>query len=92
MMTYIENLINSPVGLIGVCASVLVLVSMCFNTRTRKGELIMRSLNCVGSVVSVIYGILLGPDGFGMILLNGSLIFVNSYYLLKSIRNKSREE
>ena len=34
-------------------------------------------------------GLILGPDGFGMILLNGILVFVNLYYLIKIWRTKN---
>ena len=47
----------------------------------------MRSLNFLGSIMSVIYGIILGPAGFGMILLNGTLVFVNLFYLIKDDKN-----
>ena len=83
MIEYIRSLITDPVALIGLLASLIVLVSMCFNTRTQKGEFLMRVLNFIGSIISVIYGVILGPVGFGVIILNGPLVFVNLYYLLK---------
>lgn len=46
----------------------------------------MRSVNLVGSIVSVVYGLLLGPLGAGMILLNGVLVFVNLIYLIKTVK------
>ena len=84
MREYFQSL-NDPTAIIGLVASIVVLISMCFNTRTRTGEVLMRSLNLVGSVISVVYGILLGPLGAGMLLLNGTLVFVNLYYLVKSL-------
>ena len=86
MREYLQSLSN-PTAIVGLVASIVVLVSMCFNTRTRTGEILMRLLNLVGSVISVVYGILLGPLGAGMLLLNGTLIFVNLYYLVKSLKN-----
>ena len=62
---------------------------MCFDTSTRKGDLLLRLWNLVGSVLSVIYGIILGPEGFGMIILNGTLVFVNLYYLIKIWKEKT---
>lgn len=91
MIKYFINLVKSPSAIIGLIASIIVLVSMCFNTRTIKGELLMRSLNFVGSILSVIYGLMLGPDGFGMIILNGTLMVVNLLYLIKSIQNKKEQ-
>lgn len=88
MIDYFVQLVKSPTGVVGLIASIIVLVSMCFNTRTRSGELWMRSLNVIGSILSVIYGIALGPDGFGMLILNTPLIFVSGYYFIRSWRKK----
>lgn len=87
MSEYFNSLVTDPAALLGLLASIIVLVSMCFNTRTKRGERLMRALNFVGSIMSVIYGIVLGPAGFGMILLNGTLVFVNLFYLIKDDKN-----
>lgn len=87
MIEYIASLVSSPVAIIGLLASIIVLVSMCFNTRTCNGELAMRIINLVGSILSMIYGVLLGPDGFGMLILNTPLVFVNFFYIVKSLRS-----
>lgn len=84
MSDYFSSLFTDTAALLGLLASIVVLVSMCFNTRTRRGERLMRLLNLVGSILSVIYGIILGPAGFGMIILNGTLTFVNLFYLIKN--------
>lgn len=87
MIDYLMSL-NNPVSIIGLVASIIVLVSMCFNPSTKRGNIMMRSVNLVGSIVSVIYGVLLGPLGAGMILLNGVLVFVNAYYLIVTLKHK----
>jgi hypothetical protein len=87
MSEYFNSLVTDPAALLGLLASLIVLVSMCFNTRTKRGERLMRSLNFLGSIMSVVYGIVLGPAGFGMILLNGTLVFVNLFYLIKDDKN-----
>lgn len=84
MIEYFTQLVSSPTAIVGLVASLIVLVSMCFNTRTKRGERLMRALNFIGSIMSVVYGIILGPAGFGMILLNGTLVFVNLFYLVKT--------
>ena len=84
MIEYVNTLFTDPAALLGLLASLVVLVSMCFNTRTKRGERLMRALNFIGSIMSVVYGIILGPAGFGMILLNGTLVFVNLFYLIKN--------
>lgn len=88
MIEYFSTLFTDSTALLGLLASIIVLISMCFNTLTQRGELWMRILNLVGSVVSVVYGLLLGPEGFGMILLNGILVFVNLYYISRYVRKK----
>ncbi len=87
MIDYLMSL-NNPVSMIGLVASIIVLVSMCFNPSTKRGNIMMRSVNLIGSIVSVIYGVLLGPLGAGMILLNGVLVFVNAYYLIVTLKHK----
>ena len=89
MIEYFTQLVASPAAVVGLIASLIVLVSMCFDTSTRKGDILLRSWNLVGSILSVIYGVILGPDGFGMIILNTPLIFVNIYYLIKIQRSKT---
>ena len=84
MIEYFTQLVSSPAAIVGLVASLIVLVSMCFNTRTKRGERLMRALNFIGSIMSVVYGIILGPAGFGTILLNGTLVFVNLFYLVKT--------
>ena len=84
MLEYFNTLFTDPAALLGLLASLVILVSMCFNTRTKRGERLMRALNFIGSIMSVVYGIILGPAGFGMILLNGTLVFVNLFYLVKT--------
>lgn len=87
MIDYLMSL-NNPVAILGLVASIIVLISMCFNPSTKKGNILMRSVNLVGSIVSVIYGVLLGSLGAGMILLNGVLVFVNAYYLIVTLKHK----
>ena len=84
MIEYFTQLFSSSAAIVGLVASIIVLVSMCFDTRTRTGELVMRGLNVIGSLLSVIYGLTLGPDGFGVLLLNAPLIFISAHYFIKS--------
>ena len=89
MIEYFTQLVSSPAAIVGLVASLIVLVSMCFDTSTRKGDMLLRSWNVVGSILSVIYGIILGPDGFGILILNIPLVFVNLYYLIKMWKEKT---
>ena len=40
---------QSLTTLVGLGSSLIVLVSMCFNTSTKRGELLVRILNAIGS-------------------------------------------
>lgn len=91
MIEYFKELISSPAALLGLTASIVVLISMCFNARSRRSELIMRWLNLAGSILSVIYGFILGPAGCGMIILNGTLVFVNIYFIIRKPKQSSVE-
>ena len=77
--------------IIGIAATLFVLVSMLFNTLSYKGSLWMRILNIAGSVVFVVYGVLL--PAISTAALNAVLIFVNGYHLIKLIKdNKNKKE
>lgn len=88
MAEYFNTLLTDTVSQIGLMASIIVLVSMCFNPSTKSGNLLMRGVNLIGSIISVVYGLMLGPLGAGMILLNGVLVFVNAYYLIVTLKHK----
>ena len=62
--------------LIGILAGVFVLFSFILT-----GERKIRMVNIFGAVLFVVYGVLI--DALSIWLLNGSLIFVHLYYLLK---------
>lgn len=66
---------------LGLCASCMVLISMCFKTTTRTGRLLMRLINGCGSVVFVCYGLII--HSLSLIILNVTLTVINFYYLIK---------
>ncbi len=78
--------------LIGTIGSIIVLVSMCFNVEKPVGNLILRILNWVGCFVYIYYGILI--SSISVLMLNGILLVVDTYYLVKLIINwrKKRKE
>lgn len=75
---------------IGIVATLLILVSMLFPTLSYKGSLWMRILNLVGSVIFVIYGSLL--PAISTAVLNGALIIVNAYHLIKLVINNKKKK
>lgn len=67
------------VEVIGVLASCFVLLSFSFRKAT-----IIRAVNIIGAILFVIYGLLL--NAFSVWLLNGALIIIHIYYLIKSTK------
>lgn len=72
------------VEIIGIFATLFVVASMCFKTTSIKGSIYMRVLNIVGSLIFVIYGILLPAYSTG--ILNAVLVGVNTYHLVKLLK------
>ena len=69
------------VEIIGIAASVLVLISFLFkNIRT------IRIISIVGCIVFVVYGLLIGA--LSIWLLNGILILVHIYFLIRMRKGK----
>ena len=73
---------------IGICATVFILISMCVDTNSWRGGVWLRIINIIGSVVFVVYGALL--PAISTAVLNGLLVFVNSYHLIKLLKNKPK--
>ena len=67
--------------LIGILAGLIVLGSFLL-----KDQVKIRAVNAVGSVVFVVYGILI--TSYATVFLNATMIFVQIYYLNKIRRRK----
>ena len=79
------------IEIIGIIATLFILVSMSFKTTTLKAGIWMRITNIIGSVVFVVYGCLL--PAISTAILNGVLVFVNTYHLIVLIKsNKKTKE
>lgn len=66
------------IEILGLVASVFVLASFVF-----KNQLVIRSINIVGCIAFVVYGILI--RSLSVWLLNGILIFVHTYYIVRLV-------
>lgn len=64
------------IEVLGTLASILVLVSFMM-----KDEKTIRSVNIIGAIIFVIYGICI--NAFSVWFLNGALCLVHTYRLLK---------
>ena len=75
---------------IGIIATVLILFSMLFKTTTLKGDIRMRVLNLLGSLIFTVYGCLL--PAISTALLNGLLIIINIYHLISLLKEQKKQE
>lgn len=65
------------IELIGITGTLFILLSF-----VKTGERRIRRLNLVGSIIYVIYGVLI--NSFSTTVLNIIMIFIHIYYLKKS--------
>ena len=77
------------IEIIGIVATLFILISMCFKTLSFWGSFWLRLLNIVGSIFFVAYGILI--PALSTAILNGALILVNGFYLIKLIVDRKKE-
>ena len=73
--------------IIGIIASVLIVLSMLFKTTTFKGTIWMRIINALGSVFFISYGFSIKAYSTG--ICNSILFLVNIFYLIKEIKDHS---
>ena len=79
----------NPIEIVGIIASLFIVVSMCFKTTAFKGTIIMRIINGLGSIVFVVYGVLL--PALATLITNACAFVINLFYLVKEIRDHKRE-
>lgn len=73
------------IELLGTIASVIILVSFLM-----KGEMRIRFVNIFGTMIFIIYGIIIGS--FSVWFLNSSLLIINSIILIKLLKEKKESE
>lgn len=71
---------------VGLVATVLLVISLCFNTKTFKGTLCMRVLNLLCSGVWIVYGVLLGL--LATFVSNILCVLINLYFLILAVKNR----
>lgn len=76
------------IEIIGILATILILISMSFKTTSIKWSLWMRALNIAGSLVFVVYGLLI--PAYSTAILNAALVFVNTYHLVILLKERKR--
>lgn len=85
------------IELIGIFATVIILIAMSIKTTTYKGDVWMRIINLIGSAVFVVYGVLL--PAISTAILNAALVIVNIVHIVilkkeheKEIQNKNEDK
>lgn len=71
------------VEVIGMIATISLIISMMFNAKNPKTVIMMRAINAVACVAFVIYGLLL--SAYSTAISNGFIFFVDMWYLYKNI-------
>lgn len=64
--------------------SVLILISMFYKSTTRRGNILMRIWNLIGSVLFIIYGLCI--HSFSTVLLNVIVVPVHLYHIVATTR------
>lgn len=77
------------VELIGIVGSILVLLSMTVKSSTQKGNLIMRIINIVGSLVFVVYGFMI--SAYSTAFMNIAATIVNGFFIYKLVSAIDKE-
>ena len=70
----------------GISASVFVLISMTMKSDNRIGNIRMRTLNMIGSILFIVYGLWIGS--FCTIFLNVICLATHIYYIIGLCRSK----
>lgn len=73
------------VEMMGILASLLILTSMLAKTTSYKGTMFMRIFNTLGSIIFVVYGLLL--PALATAFMNGLIILINIFYIIKEYRH-----
>jgi hypothetical protein len=74
--------------LTGIMASIIIIFSMVFKTTTFKGTMLMRTLNTVGSVLFIIYG--LSIPAYSTAICNCCALLINIFYIFKETKDYKR--
>lgn len=75
----------NKIEIIGLIASILIVVSMVFKTTSFKGTILMRIINAIGSIFFTIYGLLL--PAYSTAITNACLFILNIVYLIIEIKD-----
>ena len=73
------------IEIIGIVASLFIVLSLLFKTTTFKGTLLLRSLNSLGCIFFIVYGGLI--EAWSTLIANSACLIINIIYTIIEIRN-----
>lgn len=74
--------------IIGIVASIFVLVAMTVKSSTTKGNIIMRVVNVIGSAAFIVYGFCIGA--WSTAFMNIAAVVINGFFLFR-LANELKE-
>lgn len=75
------------VEILGILATVFLILSMAYNCKDVKSSIIMRVINAVAAIMFVTYSIML--NAYSTILSNLIILIIDIYYIVRLSRNKN---
>ena len=72
------------IEIVGILASLIIMLSMSFKSDEIKGNIKMRAINAIGSFLFCIYGALL--PAYSTLFLNIIMVFINISYICKLVK------
>lgn len=76
--------------IIGIAASILVLLAMTVKSTTTKGNIIMRAVNLIGSVAFIVYGFCI--SAWSTAFMNIAAVAVNGVFLYRLMTELKKTE
>lgn len=76
------------IELIGIFASIFMVASLIFPSTSKKGNITMRSLNIIASLLFVLYGFMI--PAYSTAVVNMLTIILNTFNIVKLVSNKPK--
>lgn len=74
------------IEILGVSATIILLISMSYSCKDRKSTIIMRLMNALAAVLFIIYSIVM--NAYSTILSNLAILLIDLFYLTKLLKSK----
>ena len=78
------------IEILGIVATILLIISMSFSCKNDKSTIIMRSINALSNILFMIYSVILGA--YSVMISNAFILGIDIAYIEKAIKNIRREK